>query len=187
MIRNFLNNIKSYLVTGKDGEGKVEVFAFHGDGRGTTECHENGLENISLEVLEKYKYDCAAQFALATKCIKLKQEMLGDTEEEVEYKNGEVFRILVQKRAFGIGDKFIVTGDQKIKKGEDIIGSVPSHGVFSCKLRSTDIVKQDAAFVKSSPHILDAKGATVDLTSLDNTSIPADPALPIDLTDKSIN
>ena len=194
MIRNFLNSIKSFLVPDK-GE-KVEKFMFYGDGRGTTESEEAGLENVSLEVLEKYKYDCAVQFALAVKCIHIKQLMLGDVEEEIEYKQGETFRVLTSIKGFTVGDKFIVSYDQKVKRGEEIIGAIPARGIFSCRIKPTEVVRQDKAFTKSSAAILDITGAkiasTIDSDKVDSKQIDVastiiPPDTPEDLSKETIN
>ncbi len=146
MIRSFINFIKVEVYSPNtappsfDNKETVTDYLFYGDGRGDKETKD---KEVSLEVLYAYKNQCMAQFAIANMCIRqMELNNMGNT--EAEYKDGEVFRIIHTNgnATYVIGDKFIVQGSQKLKRGESVKGIIAGRK-STYNMLQTDIIQEN--------------------------------------------
>jgi len=143
VIRSFINFIK-YNVYEKgeappnfDNEEAITEFLYYGDGRG---IKESASKNTTLDVLYEYKKQCMVQFNIANMAIR-QLEMLG-VENTVTYKDGDKYRIIHTNPstiAFGVGERFIIEGDQTLTKGQKVKGWVYGRKVHPY-LSQTDII-----------------------------------------------
>jgi hypothetical protein len=143
-IKSFLTFIRVHIIERGtlpptyDNE-PIEEYLFYGDGRGIKE--ERG-RNVTLEVLEKYKTECMIQFTMANICIRKLQ--VSGISATAKYKNGEQYRIIRVEggmMSYGVGDRFIVSANQELTKGEKVKGYIHGRNV-TVSVSQTNIIEE---------------------------------------------